>query len=131
MEVTITDVEKYLNEVKGAINAGRYRIEMNKKRQDNQDLFIQYIIDEEKRKQILLSLTPFDFSAILPNEHKGFGHELLYVFGKDIKLLQRFGEGENLVSLYIKFNKIERQEEQYVIVISFHKQMYPLKYKFR
>lgn len=37
---------------------------MNTKRQDNQDLFMDYVIDEEKRKQILLSLTATDFSAI-------------------------------------------------------------------
>ena len=35
---------------------------MNDKRQDNQDLFFNYVINEEQRKQILLSLTPMDFS---------------------------------------------------------------------
>lgn len=81
MEVTKGDIEKYLEEVKSAINAGKYRVWMNHRRQDNQDLFIDYVIDEKKREQI---------------------------------------------SLYIKFNKLE---EQYVIIISFHKQGYPLKYK--
>lgn len=128
MEVTIADIEKYLEEVKTAINAGRYKVSINDKRQDNQDLFIDYIIDEEKRKQILLSLVATDFSEILANEHEGFEHEMLYVFGKDVNLLHRFGTGEELVSLYIKFNKLEWT---YVIVISFHKQRHPLKYKFK
>lgn len=128
MEVTIADIDKYLEEVKTAINAGKYRVEMNDKRQDNQDLFIDYVIDEEKRKQILLSLTATDFSAILQNEHIGFEHEMLYVFGKDADLLHRFGTGEELVPLYIKFNKLEWN---YVIVISFHKQKHLLKYKFK
>lgn len=128
MEVTIADIEKYLEEVKEAINAGRYRVEMNENRQDNQDLFMDYLVSEEKRKQILLSLTAMDFSEIRNNTHKGFEHELLYVFGKDIKLLRRFGSGEEQVSLYIKFNKLE---SRYIIVISFHKQKYPLKYKFK
>ncbi len=128
MEVTIADIEKYLEEVKKAINAGKYRVEMNDNRQDNQDLFMDYVIDETKREQILLSLTATDFSDILPNEHKGFEHELLYVFGKDVNLLHRFGTGEELVSLYIKFNNLE---SKYVIVISFHKQRHSLKYKFK
>lgn len=128
MEVTIADIEKYLEEVKEAVNAGRYRIEMNENRQDNQDLFMDYIVDEDKRKQILLSLTAMDFSEIRHNTHKGFEHELLYVFGKEVKLLRRFTSGEEQVSLYIKFNKIE---SRYVIVISFHKQKYPLSYKFK
>lgn len=128
MEVTVAEIEKYLKEVKTAINAGKYRVEMNDKRGDNQDLFIDYVIDEKKRKQILLSLTATDFSGILPNEHIGFEHEMLYVFGKAVDLLHRFGTGEELVPLYIKFNKLE---SKYVIVISFHKQRHPLKYKFK
>jgi hypothetical protein len=128
LDVTIADIEKYLEEVKEAINADRYRVEMNENRQDNQDLFFDYIVDEDKRKQILLSLTAMDFSEIRHNTHKGFEHELLYVFGKDTKLLRRFSSGEEQVSLYIKFNKLE---SRYVIVISFHKQNHPLKYKFK
>ena len=128
MNVTIADVEKYLEDVKEAINAGRYRIAMNENRQDNQDLFVDYVISEEQRKQILLSLEAADFSEINHNTHKGYEHELLYVFGKDVKLLNRFGSEEEQVSLYIKFNKLE---SLYVIVISFHKQKYPLNYKFR
>lgn len=128
MEITIADIEKYLEEVKTSINADKYRVEMNDRRQANQDLFMDYLIDEDKRKQILLSLAALDFSEILPNEHIGYEHEMLYVFGKDKNLLHRFGTGEELISLYIKINKLE---SNYVIVISFHKQMYPLKYKFK
>lgn len=128
MNVTIEDVEMYLEDVKEAINAGRYRIAMNENRQDNRDLFVDYVISEEQRKQILMSLEAADFSEIRHNTHKGYEHELLYVFGKDVKLLNRFGSEEEQVSLYIKFNKLE---SLYVIVISFHKQNYPLNYKFR
>lgn len=128
MEITSADIEKYLEEVKEAINAGRYRVEMNDNRQDNQDLFLDYIISEEMRKQILLSLDVTDFSEIRNNTHKGKENEQLYVFGKDIKLLRRFLPGEEQVSLYIKFNKLE---SRYVIVISFHKQKYPIKYMFK
>ena len=128
MDVTIADIEEYLEDVKEAIYAGRYRVEMNENILDNQDLFIDYIISEEKRKQILLSLTAMDFSEIRHNTHRGYEHELLYVFGKDVNLLRRFGSGEEQVSLYIKFNKLE---SRYVIVISFHKQKYPLNYRFK
>ena len=86
------------------------------------------MVSQYQRKQILLSLEAADFSEIRHNIHKGYEHELLYVFGKDVKLLNRFGSEEEQVSLYIKFNKLE---SLYVIVISFHKQKYPLNYKFR
>lgn len=128
MEITRADIEKYLEEVKAAIRADLYRVEMNDNRQDNQDLFFDYIIDEKKRKEILLSLETTDFSEIKHNTHKGYENELLYVFGKDVKLLRRFSSGEEQISLYIKFNKLE---SRYIIVISFHKQKYPIKYMFK
>ncbi|MCD8082530.1 MAG: hypothetical protein LUE86_03115 [Clostridiales bacterium] len=91
-------------------------------------MFLDYVIDENGAKDILLNLTAMDFSEILHNEHKGFEHELLYVFGKDVKLLERTGDEEKTVSLYIKFNKLENR---YVVVISFHEQRFPLSYYFK
>lgn len=121
------DIEQYLSEVKEAVENDRYRIDRNTKRQDNINLFLDYVIDEEKAKDIMLSLTAMDFSNILQNEHKGFEHERLYVFGKDVTLLERNGKEEKTVSLYIKFNKLENC---FVIVISFHEQKHPLTYYF-
>ena len=127
MNVSNKDIEKYLSEVKTAITNNRYRIARNNKRTDNIDLFLDYVIDEAKAKEILLSLTAMDFSEILQNEHKDFEHEKLYVFGKDVNLLERNGTEERKVSLYIKINKLENS---FVIVISFHEQRYPLRYYF-
>lgn len=128
MHRSYDEIEKYITEVKKAIEADNYRIETNRRRQANLALFRDYAIDEAKSKEILLDLTANDFCEVLQNEHKGFEHELLYVFGKDVKLLQRFGEGEETISLYIKCNKLE---SEFLIVISFHKQEYPLTYAFK
>ena len=46
----------------------------------------------------------------------------------DAILLPKQGGDEETVSLYIKFNRLANF---YVIVISFHKQDYPLVYKFK
>lgn len=122
------NIEQYLSEVKEAVGNNRYRLDRNAKRQDNINLFLDYVIDEAKAKEIIMSLTVMDFSEILQNEHKGFEHEKLYVFGKDVTLLERNGTEEKTVSLYIKFNKLENC---FVIVISFHEQKYPLTYYFK
>lgn len=122
------DIEQYLSEVKEAVENDRYRLDRNARRQDNIKLFLDYVIDEAKAKEMILSLTVMDFSDILQNEHKGFEHERLYVFGKDITLLERNGTEEKTVSLYIKFNKLENC---FVVVISFHEQKYPLTYYFK
>lgn len=128
MLINKKSIEQYLEDVKAAVRNNRYRIDKNKNRLDNLNLFTDYLIDEAKAKKILLNLDVMDFSAILRNEHAGFEHELLYVFGKDVRLLERYGTKEKTVSLYIKINKLENS---FVIVISFHEQKYPLKYYFR
>ena len=128
LDIDKKDIEQYLSEVKNAVGNDRYRIDRNSNRQDNLNLFLDYVIDEARTKDILLSLTVEDFSAILQNEHKGFEHEKLYVFGKDVTLLERNGTEEKTISLYIKFNKLENC---FVIVISFHEQKHPLTYYFR
>ena len=126
--ITQEEIEEYLSDVKKAVSEDRYRLDRNSRRQENIDLFINYVIDESKAKDIILSLEVMDFSEIVQNEHVGFEHEMLYIFGKDVQLLERTGTEEVTVSLYIKFNKLENN---YVIVISFHEQHYPLNYYFR
>ena len=125
MNVTKSDVEQYLSDVFSAVNAGRYQISP---RQKNQDIYMDYVFTEEDAKKVILSLTAYDFSDAVQNDHPQHPEEILYIFGKDIKLMPRYGDSEEKVSLYIKFNKLTNQ---YVIVISFHKQEYPLTYKFK
>ena len=125
MNVTKSDVEQYLSDVFTAVNAGRYQISS---RQKNQDIYMDYLFTDEDAKEVILSLSADDFSDAVQNDHPQHLEEILYIFGKDIKLIPRYGESEEKVSLYIKFNKLANQ---YVIVISFHKQKYPLTYKFK
>lgn len=125
MSVTKSDVEQYLSDVFAAVNAGRYQISP---RQKNQDIYMDYVFTEEDAKKVILSLTAYDFSDAVQNDHPQHPEEILYIFGKDINLMPRYGDSEEKVSLYIKFNKLTNQ---YVVVISFHKQEYPLTYKFK
>ena len=128
MNIERESIEQYLLEVKESVKKDKYRLDHNSRRQDNIKLFLDYVIDEAKVKEVILDLDTQDFSTILQNEHKGFEHEKLYVFGKAIILLERNGTEEKTVSLYIKFNKLENC---FVIVISFHEQKYPLTYYFK
>ena len=128
LNITKNEINTYLAEVKNAIQKNKYQIERNSRRQDNINLFIDYVFDEAMAKDILLGLTATDFSEVLQNEHKGYEHELLYVFGKDVELWERFGNKNKIVSLYIKLNKIN---SYYVIVVSLHEQKYPMKYYFK
>lgn len=128
MNVKLHDIDAYLCKVKDAIKKDNYQIANNSRRKDNKKLFWDYTIDEKMAKEILLELTAYDFSEILKNEHRGYENEFLYVFGKDVRLLERFGSYEKLVHLYIKFNRLD---DGYVVVISLHEQKYPISYYFK
>ena len=125
MKVTREEISNYLSEVKKYVNAGQYQISNRTK---NQSLYIEYVFSEERCKEIILDLEVDDFSDAVQNDHPQHPEEILYIFGKEVSLLLKQGGGEENVALYIKFNKLTNL---YVIVISFHKQDYPLTYKFK
>ena len=123
-----SEINDYLGEAKKLILDGKFRIALNSNRLTNLSLFDEYLINEESVKSILLNLTVYDFCEKVQNKHANFNHEWLYVFGKEIDLIKRFEEKSEMVPLYIKFNKIE---DNFLIVVSFHKQKYPLVYYFQ
>ncbi len=128
MKLSVSDIEKYLEAVKCAIKAHRCRFDMNVKRPDNRKLFETYLLTMKDAENIILNLNVMDFSDAVPNEHVGFEHEMLYIFGKEALLIERYGTAEKPVPLYIKFNKLDNE---FVIVISFHEQRHPLTYYFK
>ena len=125
MDVTRDEVIDYLSEVKQSVNDGRYQISPRTK---NQILYIDYVFSEELCKEIILDLEVDDFSDAVKNDHPQHPEEVLYIFGKEVSLLPKHGGDEETVALCIKFNKLTNL---YVIVISFHRQDYPLTYKFK
>ena len=48
MNIGRKEIDCYLSEVKKAVKNGKYRLERNDRRQDNQDLFFNYVLDEQK-----------------------------------------------------------------------------------
>lgn len=122
------EIEEYLSDLCSAIDCNRYQLSARDK---NQEFLDTYVIDERGERDIIKTLTADDFSAAVSNRNPGYENEVLYIFGKDVKLLRRYAEedGEEIVPLYIKFNKI-RYQEDFVFIVSFHKQEHPLPYYF-
>lgn len=124
MNLSIADIEEYLSIVRQAVREDRYEIERNENREENLKLSWQYMLPEEEIKKIIYSLTPLDFSEAVKNRKKRFANEMLYVFGKNVNLIERDSGQEKEIELYIKFNK---EIDNYVIVISFHEAKHPVK----
>lgn len=127
VEVNYTDIEQYLYDLKQRVIKNKYRIAFN--RSKNMQIFTEYLISEKQIRKILLSLEVQHFSKRVQNEHPKYAQEILYIFGKSILLLPRFGGCKKNIPLYLKFNLL--QDSQYLIVISLHYQEYPLTYPFR
>lgn len=124
MNLSIADIEEYLSIVRQAVREDRYEIERNENREENLKLSWQYMLPEEEIKKIIYSLTPLDFSEAVKNRKRRFANEILYVFGKNVNLIERDSGQEKEIELYIKFNK---EIDNYVIVISFHEAKHPVK----
>ena len=108
MDLNFAEVEEYLSNVKKAVKEGRYEIERNANREANSMLFRNYLISEEDAKKIIYNLTPMDFSEAVRNRKPQYADEILYIFGKEVKLLERYGDAEKEIELYIKFKKERR-----------------------
>ena len=61
MNIDRESIERYLFEIKKAVEKDNYRIDRNSRRQDNINLFLDYVIDEAKAKEIILDLNAMDF----------------------------------------------------------------------
>lgn len=114
-DISIQEVEAYLARIKPDITNNKFTIsqENNKNKQFLENT--EYIIDQNKIKAILLSLTYKNFCWYQKGEKEG---DLLFVFrydGKFIKLVKG-GPKEDILIIYIKTNK----KEKGTLVLSFH-----------
>ena len=127
MNFSYEDIWNFLGKVKDLVLRDEYTIYPTEK---NNLLDLQYVISEERKKNILLSLEPDDFSEIRISNDEFFNGDILYIFGKEVPLLERYSSNNNIseVELYIKMDYLK---EQTVYVVSFHKAEQPMEYAFK
>ena len=127
---TREQIEEVLHKIKNCVANGHFTISLNEHRQENVDFIHAYNIRHAKQIYIIQQLRCEDFCYTLQNAHRGFEHEVLYVFAPQINLHNADGYEES-VDMYIKFNLIARGNSDFTIVISFHRLNRPTRYLFR
>lgn len=130
MDFTEQEIKDYLEILKQLILKGSYSIAQNSNRQENVDFMMDYRINSNKAKEILLNLKYNDFCYAATNYNAGYEHEKLYIFCKEYEL-DKWGEHE-VVKIYIKANLTQTKSgKDFAVVISFHKLNEPIRYLFK
>ena len=114
-DITIQEVESYLARIKPDIANNKFTISQENDKNKKFLESTEYIIDQNKIRTILLSLTYKNFCWYQKGEKEG---DLLFIFrydGKFIKLVKG-GPKEDTLIIYIKTNK----KEKGTLVLSFH-----------
>ena len=119
-DYTKEQINEVLNKIKDCIINNNYTISLNRNRQENIKFINEYNIRSVKQKNILLSIKVEDFCYTLQNIKIGYEHEVLYVFVPQVKLFNA-DDIEEMVNVYIKFNLIDKSNENYAVVISFYR----------
>lgn len=128
MQITKEEVKQILEKVKACVHNDKFRISLNPNRIENQSFINDYRLTTKQQKRMILELDIYDFSKIdIDRKNK---IQILYFFGREYELNHKDRGLEN-VETYIKFTLIERNTEEMILFISFHKPNYPINYRFK
>ena len=111
---TKEEIEEYLKIVKKSVNADKFIVCSTEKNEKNREFIFKYGLTKNKQKKMLIQLEANDFCYSADNYRNP--QERLYIFCKEYEL-NNWGIIEN-VEVYIK---IARKQDDFVVVISFHK----------
>ena len=111
---TKQEIEEYLKIVKKSVNAGKFIVCTTEKNKKNREFIFEYGLTKNKQKQMLIKLEANDFCYSADNYNDP--QERLYFFCREYEL-DNWGTIEN-VEVYIK---IARKQDDFIVVVSFHK----------
>ena len=111
---TKEEIEEYLKIIKKSVNAGKFIVCTTEKNKKNREFIFEYGLTKNKQKQMLIKLEANDFCYSADNYNDP--QERLYFFCREYEL-DNWGTIEN-VEVYIK---IARKQDDFIVVVSFHK----------
>lgn len=114
-------VRAYLKKLKEILNNPNHIINICDNRDKNYIFYYLYNIDKAYIEQVLNSLEASNFVEILINKNSNFPPNELYVFNKEVELVNQAGQEEE-INLYIKLSIDEIVNR--IITVSFHNASY-------
>jgi hypothetical protein len=116
--------------IKECVRENRYTLSLEENKFGNTQFIEEYNINEKKRINILFDLEYKDFCYGLQNVKDGVEQSNLYVFCLQ-KELYNIEDKKELIDIYLKFNIVFNEIEEYRILVSLHKRNKPITYLFR
>ena len=111
---TEDEIEKFIRQFKRLIRNKKFVIPQNVNRKENREFLQKYHLNQKKQMEMLLEIGVFDFCYSVESDKNQ--KERLYIFAKKYEL-DKWGILEK-VSVYIK---IAIKQDDYTVIISFHK----------
>lgn len=123
-------IKNLVDIIRDCVRENRYTISLEDNKLENTQFIEEYNINEKKRIDILFYLDYKDFCYGLQNLKDGVEQNDLYVFCIQ-RELYNFDDKKELVDIYLKFNVICNEAEEYKMLVSFHKRNKPSTYLFK
>ena len=129
-DYTEEQIKNLVEIIKDCVRENRYTISLEENKMENMQFLEEYNINEKKRIDILFNLEYRDFCYGLKNLKDGIELNDLYVFCVERELYNFEGKKEK-VDIYLKFNVICDEGENYRLLVSLHKRNKPITYVFK
>jgi len=116
--------------IKDCVREDRYTISLEENKSENIQFVEEYNINQKKRICILCDIDYKDFCYGLQNVKNGVEQNDLYVFCLQ-KELYNVEDKREIVDIYLKFDVICNEVNEYRVLVSLHKRNKPITYIFR
>ena len=123
-------IKNLIEIIRDCVRENRYTISLENNKLENIQFIEEYNINEKKRVNILFDLDYIDFCYGLQNLKDGVEQNNLYVFCVQ-RELYNIEDKKEIVDIYLKFNIICNEGEEYRMLVSLHKRNKPITYVFK
>ena len=123
-------IKNLIDIIRDCVRENRYTVSLEDNKIENIQFIEEYNINEKKRVDILFYIDYKDFCYGLQNLKDGVEQNNLYVFCIQ-RELYNFDNKKELVDIYLKFNIICNEAEEYRTLVSLHKRNKPITYLFK
>ena len=129
-DYTEDQIKNLVEIIKDCVRENRYTISLEDNKMENIQFIEEYNINEKKRIDILFNLDYRDFCYGLQNLKDGVEANNLYVFCVERELYNIEDKKES-IDIYLKFNVLYSEMEEYRLLVSLHKRNKPIEYAFK